>query len=154
MMPTLGKQLAELGLHFTADNLDDLVARSTKNRWGATELLGYLVVEEAKQRVARGVERRLANSKLGRMTPMANFDWAWPTHIDKPAVEAALNLDFVERARNVVLIAPQGLGKTMIAQNIAHQAILKGHTALFTTASSMLLDLGGQESARAPERSA
>jgi DNA replication protein DnaC len=149
---TLGKQLAELGLHFAADNLDDLVARATKNRWGATELLGYLAVEEAKQRVARGVERRLAHSKLGRMTPMANFDWAWPTRIDKPAVEAALNLDFIERARNVVLIAPQGLGKTMIAQNIAHQAILNGHTALFTTASAMLLDLGGQETARALDR--
>ena len=52
---TLGKQLAELGLHFAADNLDDLVARATKNRWAVTELLGYLAVEEAKQRVARGV---------------------------------------------------------------------------------------------------
>jgi DNA replication protein DnaC len=148
----LGKQLAELGLHFAADNLDDVVARATKHRWGATELLGYLVVEEAKERVARGVERRLGTSKLGRMTPMANFDWAWPTRIDKAAVEAALKLDFIERARNVVLIAPQGLGKTMIAQNIAHQAILNGHTALFTTASSMLLDLGGQETARALDR--
>lgn len=146
---SLGKQLAELGLHFAAENLDDLVARATKNRWGASELLGYLVVEEAKERVARGVQRRLAHSKLGRVTPMANFDWAWPTRIDKAAVEAAINLDFLERARNVVLIAPQGLGKTMIAQNIAHEAILKGHTALFTTASSMLLDLGAQESARA-----
>jgi DNA replication protein DnaC len=145
----LSKQLAELGLHFAADNLDDLVARATKHRWGATELLGYLAVEEAKHRVARGVERRLANSRLGRMTPMANFDWAWPTSIDKPAVESALNLDFIERARNIVLIAPQGLGKTMIAQNIAHHAILNGHTALFTTAAAMLLDLGGQESARA-----
>ena len=95
---TLGKQLGELGLHFAADNLDDVVARATKARWGATELLSYLVVEEAKQRVARGVERRLARSKLGRMTPMASFDWAWPTRIDKPAVEAALSLDFIEGA--------------------------------------------------------
>ena len=68
---TLGKQLAELGLYFAADNLDDLVARATKHRWGATELLGYLAVEEAKQRVARGVERRLANSRLpGRLASL------------------------------------------------------------------------------------
>ena len=43
-------------------------------------------------------------------------------------------------------------GKTMVAQNIAHQAVQKGHTALFTTASQMLLDLCGQDSARALER--
>jgi hypothetical protein len=30
----------------------------------------------------------------------------------------------LSEARNVVLVAPQGLGKTMIVQNIAHQVIL------------------------------
>ncbi len=50
-----------------------------------------------------------------------------------------------------MLVAPQGLGKTMIAQNIAHQAIVQGHSVLFTTAAQMLLDLGGQESSRALE---
>ena len=145
---SLGKQLSELGFHFAADNLDDVVARATKQRWGAVELLGYLATEESSARARRGVERRLSSSKLGRMSPMANFDWGWPTRIDRAAVESALKLEFLEGARNVVLIAPQGLGKTMIAQNLAHEAILKGHSALFTTASSMLLDLGAQESAR------
>ena len=37
--------------------------------------------------------------------------------------------------------AAQGLGKTMIAQNIAHQAVLAGHSVLFTTATKMLMDL-------------
>ena len=54
--------------------------------------------------------------------------------------------------RNLVLVAPQSLGKTMIAQNIAHQAVVEGHTALFTTASQLLLDLGAQDSPRALDR--
>ena len=45
-----------------------------------------------------------------------------------------------------------GLGKTMLAKNIAHQAVLAGHSALFTTAADLLLDLNGQETARALER--
>ena len=42
----------------------------------------------------------------------------------------------------------------MLAKNIAHQAILAGHSALFTTtaAADLLLDLDGQETARALER--
>ena len=40
----------------------------------------------------------------------------------------------------------------MLAKNIAHQAVLVGHTALFTTAADLLLDLNGQETARALER--
>ena len=83
---------------------------------------------------------------------MADFDWAWPKRIDRAAVEAALRLDFLADARNVVLVAPQGLGKTMIAQNIAHDAVLAGTHVLFTTAAQLLLDLGSQESARALAR--
>ena len=40
----------------------------------------------------------------------------------------------------------------MIAQNIAHQAILAGHSALFLTAAQLLLDLSAQDSARALDR--
>jgi len=40
----------------------------------------------------------------------------------------------------------------MLAKNIAHQAVLAGHTALFATAADLLLDLNGQETARALER--
>ena len=31
----------------------------------------------------------------------------------------------------------------MLAKNIAHQAVLAGHSALFTTAADLLLDLNG-----------
>ena len=79
---------------------------------------------------------------------MSDFDWAWPTRIDRAAVEAVLGLDFLADARNVVLVAAQGLGKTMIAQNIAHAAVLAGTHVLFTTAAQLLLDLGGQDSTR------
>ncbi len=40
----------------------------------------------------------------------------------------------------------------MIAQNIAHAAVLAGTHVLFTTAAQLLLDLGGQESTRALAR--
>ena len=83
---------------------------------------------------------------------MADYDWNWPTAIDRPLVESILGLDFIEGARNVVLAAPGGLGKTMIAQNIAHRAILAGRSVLFLSAAQLLLDLGAQESARALDR--
>jgi DNA replication protein DnaC len=79
---------------------------------------------------------------------MTDFDWAWPTRIDRAAVDAALRLDFLAAGRNLVLVAAQGLGKTMIAQNIAHHAVIAGHRVVFLTAAQLLLDLGGQDSAR------
>ena len=40
----------------------------------------------------------------------------------------------------------------MLAQNIAYEAVIAGHTARFVTASELLLDLSAQDSARALER--
>ena len=118
-MAPLPDQLAALGLRYTAAHLDDVVALATKRRWSVTQLLEHLVEREQHERTRRSLERRLARSRLGRFTPMSDFDWAWPKRIDRAAVEAALRLDFLADARNVVLVAAQGLGKTMIAQNIA-----------------------------------
>jgi DNA replication protein DnaC len=147
-MALLADQLATLGLRYTAAHLDDVVALATKRRWSTTQLLEQLVESEQQERTRRSLERRLARSRIGRFTPMSDFDWAWPKRIDRPAVEAALRLDFLTEARNIVLVAAQGLGKTMIAQNIAHAAVLAGTHVLFTTAAQLLLDLGGQESTR------
>jgi len=144
--------LRALGLTATAAGLDDLVALATKKRWSPLELFEHVVTLEDKDRARRGLERRLKRSRLERFKPMADFDWNWPTKIERSLVESVLTLGFVEDARNVVLVAPQGLGKTMIAQNIAHQAALQGHGVLFISAAQLLLDLAAQESARALER--
>lgn len=149
---SLQARLNALGIVGAADGFDDIVALATKKRWGPTQLLEHVVDIEERERSRRGLERRLSRSHLGRFKTIADYDWNWPTKIDRPLVESAVSLHFLGAARNVVLVAPQGLGKTMIAQNIAHQAIVAGHSVLFTTAAQMLLDLGGQEASRALER--
>jgi DNA replication protein DnaC len=151
-MTPLADRLTALGLRATAAHLDDVLALATKRRWSPLQLLEHLAATEQQERTQRSLERRLARSRIGRFTPMANFDWAWPKRIDRAAVEAALRLDFLAEAHNVVLVSAQGLGKTMIAQNMAHAAVLAGHHVLFTTAAQLLLDLGSQETARSLAR--
>jgi DNA replication protein DnaC len=148
----LRSRLRALGLSAAADGLDDLVALASKKRWGSIELFEHVATLEEKDRTRRGLERRLKRSRLERFKPMVDYDWNWPKKIDRPLVESVLRLDFISEPRNVVLVAPQGLGKTMIAQNIAHHAALAGHSALFISAAQLLLDLGSQESARALDR--
>jgi len=80
---------------------------------------------------------------IGRFKPLADFDWHWPQKIDRPLIERVLTLDFLTEARNFLLIGTNGLGKTMIAKNIAHAAVLAGHSVLFRTAADLLADLDG-----------
>jgi DNA replication protein DnaC len=144
--------LRSLGLRRAAADLDDILARSAKARWSATQLLEEVVRAEIHDRARRSLERRLGRSHIGRFKPAADYDWNWPKKIDRKAIERALALDFLDGPRNVIFVANQGLGKTMFSQNIAHAAILRGRSALFTTAAQMLLDLGSQDSARGLDR--
>lgn len=148
----IADQLAALGLRHTAAHLDDLVAIATKKRLSPVELIELLVERESQHRAKQSLERRLGHSRIGRFKPAADYEWDWPKRIDRDLIEAALRLEFLDGARNIVLVAPQGLGKTMLARNIAYQAVLAGHSVLFVTAAQLLLDLSAQDSARALER--
>jgi DNA replication protein DnaC len=144
--------LQRLGLTYTAERLNDLIARATRARWSPTVLLETLVQAELDARVRRRLERQLQAARLGRFKPLADFEWDWPKHLDRPTVNRVFSLDFLAKGENVILVAAQGLGKTMLSKNLLHQAILAGHSALFITASDLLLDLNGQETSRALER--
>lgn len=104
------------------------------------------------ERRNRSIAGRLATSRLGRFKPMADFDWKWPDSIDRAGIEDMMGLDFMKDAANIILIGPNGVGKSMIARNIGYQALLAGHTVRFVTASAMLNDLAAQDSARARHR--
>jgi len=137
----LCSQLTQLGLTTTSHGLDDFIARATKGRWSPQMLLEELTRTEIQQRSQRPLERRFQRSRIGRFKPIADFDWNWPKKIDRSTLERALTLDFIPEARNLILMGSNGLGKTMIAKNIAHAALQAGYTVLFRTAPEILADL-------------
>lgn len=142
----------------TPTNLNLETARSHLRRLGLYGLLAHAetllnepwlarVIEiEDTERCARSLKRRLDNSRLGLFKSIADFDWTWPDKCDRSQIEELFSLGFVEEAANVVLIGNKGLGKTMLLKNLAHQAVLHGHSARFTLASDMLHDLAAQDS--------
>lgn len=97
-------------------------------------------------RTQRSLERRIKNAHVGRFKPLCDFDWKWPKRCDRSAVEALMSLDFLRDATNAVLVGPNGVGKSMLAQNIAHQALVNGHTVLFTSAGKLLGDMAAKAS--------
>lgn len=137
----LTAQLNQIGLRVVAKNLDDFIARATKNRWSPLMLLEELFQLESSDRARRSLERRLGMSGIGKFKPMADFDWSWPKKIERDVIERALTLDFIKEARNLVLIGPNGLGKSMIARNICHAAVLAGYSVLLRTAAALIDDL-------------
>ena len=143
-------------------NLEQLRERATALRFygllahwpevNSADWLAPLVQWEEDERTRRSLERRLRDARIGRFKPLTDFDWAWPTRCDRGAVEALMELNFIAEAANVVLVGNNGVGKSMLASNVAHQALIHGHTVRFTTAGELLGDLAALDSDAALRR--
>jgi DNA replication protein DnaC len=119
----------------------------------ATESWVHSLIDwEEQERSRRSLERRLREARIGRFKPICDFDWTWPKRCDRAAFEALMSLDFLKDATNVVLVGPNGVGKSTLARNIAHQALIHGHTVLFTSAGQLLSDLASLDSDSALRR--
>jgi len=137
----LAAQLAKVGLSAIAAGLDDFLARSTKGRWSPVQILEEIARLEQIEKTRRSLQSRLQRARIGRFKPIADYDWNWPKKVERDLLQRALTLEFIREGRNLVLLGSNGLGKTMIAKNIAHQAVLAGFSVLFTTAADLIEDL-------------
>jgi DNA replication protein DnaC len=136
--------LEALHLRAKALNLHGLMAHwpeAVAAEWPAT-----LIDWEEQERARRSLERRLRAAHIGRFKPICDFDWTWPKRCDRAAFEALMSLDFLADATNIVLVGPNGVGKSTLACNIAHQALSHGHTVLFTSAGQLLGELAALDS--------
>jgi len=143
-------------------NLEQLRERAAALRfygvlahWSEVATAGWLaplVQWEEEERARRSLERRLTDAHIGRFKPLADFDWDWPKRCDRGSVEALMELNFIAEAANVVLVGNNGVGKSMLARNVAHQALIRGHTVRFTKAGELLGDLAALDSDAALRR--
>lgn len=143
MTEILKERAQQLGLHGLVLNWEKI-----KDHTWVSKLIDW---EEA-ERKKRGLLRRLKEARIGRFKSMADFDWHWPKKINHDQVEELFNLKFLAENENVIIMGPNAVGKTMIAQNIAYHAVLNGYSVRFTTASQLLNDFAAQEGASAFRR--
>ena len=144
--------LNQLKLHYTAENLNRLMAESTAGGHSIEQVLQRLIELELVEKKRRGIERRMNKARIGNYKPLQDFDWKWPKSIDRVQVEEAMKCDFIDHHENIIIAGPQGLGKTMIGRNLAFMAVQMGYTAFVISASKLVINLGAQDSKQALER--
>ena len=144
--------LRSIGLRAKAESLTSLVALATAKQFAVTQFVEALVELERRERDECNLSTRLKMATLGVFKTIDQFDWNHPEKIDRSLYEELYQLDFVTSAHNVLFRGPSGIGKTMLAQNLAQRAILHGHSAKFCTLATAIFDLLKQESMPAVER--
>jgi len=95
------------------------------------------------RRDAAGIARRVRAAHFEQTCAIEDFDFKFNPKIPAARIRDLASLRFVEAGEPVVLHGPVGVGKTMIAQALGHQACRRGYTVAFTKTSRLLADLAG-----------
>jgi len=86
------------------------------------------------RRKDHATQRHLQAARFPCIKVLQQFDWTWPTKINRPQVQNLFRLTFLKDKGNVIFMGGVGLGKTHLATALGYEACLAGHTVLFTTA--------------------
>jgi len=134
----LSSLLEKMKMEHLGAQLDALCEQASKKDQGYREFLTDALAAEWRGRHLKGVEARLRQARFPWIKTLEQFDVSFQPSLDRKVLRELSGLAFVERAENVVLLGPPGVGKTHLAIALGVKAVEAGHRVLFLTLETLL----------------
>jgi DNA replication protein DnaC len=134
----LSTLLERMKMEHLLAQLDGVCEHAAKGDLDYKGFLTQALEAEWRGRHQRGVESRLKLARLPWVKSLDQFDFDFQPSIDRKQVRELAGLSFVERAENVILLGPPGVGKTHLAIALGVKAVEAGHTVLFLTLENLM----------------
>jgi DNA replication protein DnaC len=118
-----------------------IAQEAAREQASMAEFLERLLGAEARARQERKVTTLMKLATMPAVKTLEQFDWSQAGGAPKAQIQELAHLTFVQRADNVVMLGPSGVGKTHLALALAHRAVSAGHKVRFITAADLMLQL-------------
>ncbi len=137
----LKQTLKRLRLSGLLATLPDRLSYAKGTKLSYTEFLELILNDEIQRREDTMLATRLKNATVDIDQTFERFDWDAAITLDRDRLKDLLSLEFVGRKENVLICGPVGVGKTFIANALAHSACRRGQKVLMLRASAMFKKL-------------
>ena len=133
--------LEKMKMEHLAAQLDTVCEQAATRELDFKSFLTQALETEWRGRFRHSVEARLKLARFPWMKTLDQFDFDFQPSIDKKLVRELAGLSFVERAHNVVLLGPPGVGKSHLAIALGVKAVEAGYSVLFLTLETLMTRL-------------
>ncbi len=137
----LRQYLKKLRLSPMLATLPERVAYAKGNKLTHLEFLELLLADEVERRGHGALARRLQQANVNHDQILERFDWDAKITLDRDRLNSLIGLEWIECRENVILTGPVGVGKTFIANALAHIACRRNKGVIVIKAAQMFKTL-------------
>jgi DNA replication protein DnaC len=139
----LGAALRQLNLSGMLDTLDARLAQARAGELGHLDFLQVLCQDEISRRETTSLHRRIRAARFETPATLEGFDFAVSPKLPAAQIRDLAALRWLQSGESLILYGPVGVGKSHVAQALAHLAIRSGADARFMKTSRALAHLAG-----------
>jgi len=139
----LTPHLKRLRLSGVLETLDARNRQAIDGQWSYLEFLARLLEDEVERRDQKQLALRIRRATLNTSKTLEDFDFTYNLSLKRQVVLDLATGNYIRDHRNVLICGPTGVGKTHLAQALAHEACRQGYDVLFANTHKLLRQLHG-----------
>jgi DNA replication protein DnaC len=144
--------LKRLRLSGILETLEVRNEQAINGHWSYIDFLSRLIEDEVQRRAQKQLAFRIRRAALNTTKTLEGFDFAFNPTINRQQVLELATCNFIREKRNVLICGPTGVGKSHLAQALAHEACRQGYDVLFVNTQRMLQHINGGRADGTQER--
>jgi DNA replication protein DnaC len=135
--------LKQLRLSGILETLENRNRQAVDGQWSYIEFLARLLEDEVERRGQKQLTLRLRRASVNSIKTLEGFDFAFNPAIKRQQILQLASCDYIRQKHNLLICGPSGVGKSHLAQALAHEACRQGFDVLFVNTHKMLQHLHG-----------
>jgi DNA replication protein DnaC len=143
LMQQLTPNLKHLRLSGILETLEARNREAIAGQWSYVEFLERLLEDEVERRAQKQLALRIRRGAINTTKTLEGFDFNFNPKLNRQQVMHLASCEYIRSKRNVLVCGPTGVGKSHLAQGLAHEAARQGFDVLFVNTHKMIAHLNG-----------
>src|SRR5881397_2717160 len=139
----LTPMLRTLRLSGILETLEVRNRQAVEQQSSFVDFLTMLLHDEVERRAQSKLRLRLRRAAFDPTKTLESFDFGFNPKLNKAQVFDLATGQFIGRHESVLVYGPTGVGKSHLAQALAHEACRRGYEVLFVATDKMLTHVAG-----------